>query len=69
MAAGAPAQCGAPKFVPVMIHLGEGSDAKALVWPGDFLEITANAAVEAWDATISFVEDLFGYAKENGLDI
>ena len=68
MAAGAPAQCGA-KVVPAMFGLGEESHNKALVWPGDFFEITVSAAVEAWDATLSFVGSLFGIANEDDLDI
>ena len=69
MAAGAPAQCGSAKLVPAMFNLGEESHDKALVWPGDFFEITVSAAVEAWDATLSFVGGLFGIADEDDLDI
>lgn len=73
MAAGAPPQCGGDHGVHV-VHAtfdgGEAMEPEALVWPGDILKITATAALAAWDATITFVDSVFGYAKEQtGLDI
>lgn len=36
--------------------------SRALVWPDDFIDLTANAAVAAWDATVHFLTGLYDYA-------
>lgn len=41
-----------------------GSRHRALVWPNDFITITVDAAGEVWDATITFLTDIYQYAFE-----
>jgi hypothetical protein len=70
MAAGAPAQCGHAAMVQTVVVATHQPRNGALKWPGDFLDLTAAAAVEAWDVTLCFVDGLFGYAREStGLEI
>jgi hypothetical protein len=70
MAAGEPAQCGHAAVLQTVIVATHQPRSGALKWPGDFVTLTAAAAVEAWDATLCFVDDLFGYAREStGLEI
>ena len=70
MAAGVPAQCGHASIVRAVVVETRQPRHGALKWPGDFVDLTATAAADAWDATLCFVDGLFGYAREtSGLDI
>lgn len=70
MAAGAAPQCGGAGIVATTYQPEQSVETEALVWPGDFLKLTAAAAGEAWDATLEFVGAIFGYANEkSGLNI
>ena len=36
--------------------------ARALVWPNDFIAITTGAAADVWDAAIGFLTGIYEYA-------
>ena len=62
-AAGAVDQCRDPEIV-VGVFESAGEQDRALIWPNDFIAMTVDAADAAWDATVTFLTDIYKYAFE-----
>ncbi len=45
------------------------AEKEAMVWPLGIIELTADAAVGAWQVTMNFIGSIYDYAEEKGGDL